>query len=115
MRTDDNNNPTALTTDLARQAGLKLGVDYVDGSPFPAPSTLKTAKLLGDPVAVTIRVIDAVGYFTRSGEPRWVYIALPKFVWDALSQDQKRDVIGYHYQHEGGSMMKKLFPNYGRS
>lgn len=114
MRTDDNRNPAAFTTDIARQAGLQLGVDYVDGSPFPSPSTLVTAKLLGDPVAITIRVIDSIGYFTRNGQPRWVYIALPRFVWQSLTDDQKRDVIGFHYQHEGGSAMRSLFPNYGQ-
>ena len=113
MRTDDNNNPAAFTTDIARQAGLAVGVDYEDGSPFPAPSTLVTAKLLGDPVATTIRVISAVGYYTRQGAPRWAYIAIPRFVWGALSDDQRRDVIGFHYQHEGGTAMRGLFPNYG--
>ena len=114
MRTDENSNPAAFTTDLARQAGLVQGVDYVDGTPFPAPSTLKTAKLLGDPVAITIRLIDAVGYYTRAGTPRWAYIAMPRFVWAALNADQRRDVIGYHYQHEGGTLMRSLFPHYGQ-
>ena len=113
MRTDDNNNPAAFTTDTARQAGLKYDVDYTDGDPFPAPSTLTTAKLLGDPVALTIQVINAIGYFTHAGSPRWTYIALPQFVWNALSSDQQRDVVGYHYFHEGGVAMKGLFPNYG--
>jgi hypothetical protein len=115
MRTDDNRNPAAFTTDIARQAGLVQGVDYIDGTPFPAPSTLVTAKLLGDPIAITIRVIDAIGYKTRAGSPRWTYIDMPKFVWDGLSQDGKRDVVGYHYQHEGGTLMRDLFPNYGRT
>lgn len=113
MRTDDNNNPAAFTTDIARQAGLLLHVEYEAGTPFPMPSNLITAKLLGDPVALTIRVIDTIGYQTHAGAPRWTYINMPKFVWDALTQDQKRDVVGYHYQHEGGTLMKHLFPNYG--
>jgi hypothetical protein len=114
FRTDENNNPSALTTDVAKQAGLTLGVDYVLGTPFPAPSNLVTAKLLGDPVAVTIRVITAIGYRTRMGSPRWTYICLPKFVWALLSDDEKRDVIGYQYQNEGGTEMRHLFPNYGQ-
>jgi hypothetical protein len=113
MRTDENKNPAAFTTDIAVQAGLVEGVDYVAGTPFPAPSKLVTAKLLGDPIAITIRVIDAIGYFTRQGELRWTYIALPKFVWNDLTAGQKRDVIGYHYQHEGGTAMRALFPHYG--
>ena|SRR5579871_6431262 len=119
MRTDENNNPAAFTTAIAQQAGLVLGTDYVAGRPFPLStpfgSTLVTAKLLGDPVAITIRVIDAIGYYTKAGSPRWTYIALPKFVWDALTAEEKRNVIGFHYQHEGGTAMRGLFPNYGKA
>lgn len=115
MRTDENNNPAAFTTDIAHQAGLVEGVDYEAGEPFPAPSTLITAKLLGDPITLTIRVIDAIGYFTHAGTPRWTYIAMPKFIWNALTLDQKRDVIGFHYQHEGGTAMRGLFPRYGQA
>lgn len=113
MRTDQDLNPTAFTTDIARQAGLVLGVHYIGGSAFPPPSTLTTAKLLGDPVAITIRVIDAVGYYTRDGEQRWDYISIPKFVWLSLSPEAKRDVIGWMYEREGGTAMRSLFPNYG--
>jgi|SRR5882672_3224189 len=114
MRTDQNNNPAAFTVDVAKQAGLVLNLEFVPGTAFPAPSKLVTAKLLGDPVALTIKVIDAIGYYTKSGTPRWTYIALPKFIWSALTPEQKRDVIGFHYQHEGGTQMRNLFPNYGR-
>ncbi len=115
MRTDANNNPAAFTTDIAKQAGLELNVDYCAGDPFPAPSTLVTAKLLGNPVDVTIRVIDKIGYFTHAGQPRWMYIALPKFLWNSLTHDQKRDIVGYHYKMEGGTEMRGMFPNYGQS
>jgi hypothetical protein len=64
---------------------------------------------------VTIRVIDAVGYYTRQGKPRWDYIAIPKFLWNSLTADQKRDVIGFHYMREGGQEMRGLFPNYGKA
>lgn len=115
MRTDRNNNPAAFTTDIAKQAGLVLGTDYEAGDPFPAPSTLVTAKLIGDPVSITIRVIDKIGYFTKAGQPRWIYIALPRFIWAGLSAEQKRDIVGYHYFHEGGIAMRSLFPNYGQA
>ena len=111
-RTDANNNPAAITTDVAAQGGLILGKDYEAGEPFPPPSTLRTAMLIGDPVQLTIRVIDKIGYQTKTGFPRWTYINLPKFVWDSLSPTQKRDVIGYHYRHEGGVTMRPLFPNW---
>lgn len=129
FRTDKNNNPAAFTTDIAAQAGLRLGIDYVQGDPFLAGSlkghktkllglkighTYYTAKLLGDPVAITIRVIDKIGYKTRVGGNRWTYITMPKFVWNLLTPNEKRDVVGYHYQYEGGTAMRGLFPNYGQ-
>lgn len=113
MRTDENNNPAAFTVDLAAQAGLRPGVDYVAGTPFPTPSRLVTARILGDPVAITIRLLDAVGYYTHGGGQRWTYIAIPKTIWMAPTPDKKRDVVGFHYQHEGGTAMRGLFPHYG--
>ena len=108
-RTDRNNNLAAITTDVAREGGLALNLDYVVGDQFPPPSTLFTAKLLGDPVALTIRVIDAIGYYTLRGTARWIYIAMPKFVWDSLTPELKKQVIGFHYANEGGTEMKHLF------
>ena len=112
FRTDANHNPTAFTTDVAAQGGLILGKDYEAGEPFPAPSTLRTALLMGDPVQLTIRVIDKIGFRTKSDFPRWTYIDMPNFIWAELSPTQKRDVIGYMYRHEGGVTMKPLFPNW---
>jgi hypothetical protein len=110
MRTDENNNPAAFTTDIAKQAWLKLGVDYEPGTPFPAPSKLVTAKLLGDPIEITIRVIDRLGYYTKAGKPRWDYIAIPAFVWATLSPGSRLRVVAFHYRHEGGTAMRSLFP-----
>ena len=115
FRTDKNSNPTAFTVDVAAEAGLTLGKDYEQGDSFAVGKvTLYTAKLLGDPIAVTICVIDAISFETRSGQMRWAYIAIPKFTWTALTTWQKRDVIGWMYQREGGYMMRPLFPNYGK-
>jgi len=112
-RADENNNPSAFTTAVAQEAGLRPGFDYVDGTPFPAPSDLVTAKLLHDTVKTTERVIQNIGFYTATGEQRWAYIGMPKFIWDSLSLNQKRDVIGWMYQREGGTAMIPLFPNYG--
>ncbi len=109
FRTDRNNNPAAFTTDIAAAAGLVLGKDYEVGDKFPDPSNLHTAKLLGDPIQLTIRVIDAIGYYTKAGAQRWTYIAMPKFVWDALEPPLKKRVIAFHYQHEGGTALAGLF------
>jgi hypothetical protein len=114
MRTDANNNPAAITTDIAKQGGLLLGTDYAVGTVFPMNPNLFTARILGDPIALTIRVIDAIGFYTKAGAGRWTYIALPKFVWSALTPEEKRDVIGYMYRQEGGVAMRLLFPNYTR-
>jgi len=112
-RTDRNNNPTAFTTAIALEAGLAPGIDYVIGDPFPAPSKLFTAKLLGNPVALTIDVIDRVGFYTDDADLlRWAYIAIPVFVWKELTVDQQRDVIGFMYSREGGVTMRPLFPNF---
>lgn len=108
-RTDRNNNPAAFTVDIAKQAGLVLGTDYVAGDPFPAPSTLVTAKLLGDPIAITIRVIDAIGYVTKAGQARWTYINIPKFLWDAQTPQMKKQIIAFHYHNEGGVALAPLF------
>jgi hypothetical protein len=115
MRTDQNNNPVAFDCDVAHQAWLVYGTDYEQGTPFQSEGvTYYTAKLLGDPVALTIRVIDAIGFYTKADAPRWLYMGqFPKFVWNALTPDQKRDVVGFMYQREAGEAMRNLFPNYG--
>lgn len=118
FRTDRNNNPAAFTADVAEAGGLELDVDYVEGDPFKADGkTYYTARLLGDPIELTIRVIDAATYYTRSGKSRWNYstknIAIPTFTWKSMTYEQKRDVIGFHYANEGGVALRHLFPNYG--
>ena len=111
MRTDRHNNPTAFTTDIAKMAGLKLGVDYAVGDAFPNNPKLKTARLLGDPVATTIKVIDRIGFYTGSGKPRWSYVnSIPQAKnWKSLSNSQKAKVIKQMYAHEGGSALLKNF------
>lgn len=108
MRTDRHNNPTAFTTDIAKIAGLKEGVDYVQGDSFSG-GRYKTAKLLKDPISTTIKVIDKIGFQTQSGSPRWTYINIPKKQWDNMSYSQKKQTIAKMYQHEGGSQLRNLF------
>lgn len=109
FRTDRNNNPAAFTTDIAKNAGLELNVDYCVGDKFPEPSNLYTAKLLGNPIEITIRVIDKIGYYTKTGQPRWTYIAVPKFLWDIATPEIKKKIIQFHYQHEGGTELAHLW------
>ncbi|MEB3215396.1 MAG: hypothetical protein VKN72_03915 [Nostocales cyanobacterium 94392] len=110
MRTDRHNNPTAFTTDIAKLAGLREGVDYVKGDPF-SNGRYYTARLIGDPVATTIRVIDKIGFYTQSGNPRWSYISsIPQANnWNNLNYTQKKQIIAQMYQREGGSSLRQIF------
>jgi len=109
-RTDRHRNPTAMITALAKQGGLKLGEDYERGDGFGKKRRYHTALFLGDPVTLTTQVIDKMGFFTRTGRPRWSYsLALVRFMWSLLSANQRRRVVGFMYHREGGREMKELF------
>lgn len=101
MRTDRHNNPTAFTTDIAKQGGLVEGVDYEVGDAFPNNPNQTTARLIGDPVAQTIKVIDKIGFYTRSGNQRWTHTAIDKNDWNNLSPEQKKQVVQDMYGKEG--------------
>lgn len=110
FRTDRNRNPTAFTTDLARQAGLEFEKDYKVGDSFQdSGHTFWTAYLLGDPVQLTLRVIDTLGFYSKGGAQRWIYIGIPKFIWNTLNPEQKRAVVGFMYEKEGGTELRNLF------
>lgn len=110
MRTDRHNNPTAFTTDVARQAGLREGIDYVAGDQFPNNPNAKTAKLLGNPVDSTIKVIDRVGFHTQGGQQRWTHTAMSPQKWAGLSYNQKKDIVKQMYQREGNKgALNKFF------
>ena len=100
FRTDRHNNPTAFTVDIAKQAGLREGVDYESGDPF---SHGVTARILGDPIATTIRVIDKIGFYTRGGGQRWTHTAMSRNDWNSLPYSEKSAVIAQMYKKEGGS------------
>lgn len=109
MRTDRHNNPTAFTIDIAKQGGLKEGVDYEVGDAFPNNPNQKTARLLGDPVEQTIKVIDRIGFFTGAGNQRWTHTAVNKEEWENMSIKQKKDTVKKMYQKEGN---KGVLNNY---
>ena len=110
-RTDINNNPTAFTTDIAKEAKLVEGVDYIAGSPFEAGGMhLFTAKLLGNPIDTTVKVIDRLGFYTPNGQLRWAYIGMPRSIWDSLPLPQKIYIICFMYRREMGYEMIYLFP-----
>ena len=89
-RADRNHNPAAFTTAIAAQAGLEQGIDYAIGDEFQdRGKTFNTARLLGDPVALTLKVLDKIGFFTAQYQPRWVYIAIPETLWKTFSDHQR--------------------------
>lgn len=108
-RTDRNNNPTAMTTDVAKEMGLIEGKDYVNTGDVFDGGKLATAKLLGDPISTTIKAIDNGGFQTASGKPHWSYINMPKSQWDAMSYAEKKTTVQSMYKHEGGSALNKYF------
>ena len=110
MRTDRHLNPTAFTTDIAKLAGLKEGVDYTKGDPF-SNGRYYTAKLIKDPLKTTIQVIDRIGFKTQAGANRWTYTdRIPETKnWNNLNYSQKKQVIAKMYQHEGGTKLRNLF------
>jgi len=112
FRTDRNNNPVAFTTAIAAQAGLVLNVDYEVGDSFTSlGTTYYTAKLLRDPVGLTIQVINKIGFFTNDGQHvRWEYVpSLVSFMWGLLTEFQKTHVVALMYKHEGGIALTNLF------
>lgn len=115
FRTDSHRNPTAFTTDVAKEAGLVLGVDYEVGDGFQAGAlTLYTARLIGDPIAVTLKLLNAVGFYTKAGYPRWSYIAIPYQGWISWPVEFQKAIIGGMYHREGGVNMLGLFPSFIR-
>ncbi len=120
MRTERNNNPTAMTTDVAKMLGWELGVDYEIWDSFTTGSwtTLYTAKLIWDPVETTIRLIDrwiANGidpFYRANWQWRRSYISsiwITKDKWSKMTYDEKAEVIKKMLQHEWGSMENMLY------
>jgi hypothetical protein len=107
FRTDRHNNPTAMTTDVAANGGLKQGVDYLVGDPFQGGDgrTYYTARLLGDPIKTTIKAINNMGFYTQGGKPRWTYTAKIPAInnWGQLTDTQKAQVISQMARFEGSS------------
>lgn len=117
MRTDRHNNPTAFTTDVAKQGWLVEGVDYVKGDPFSwwDGRVYYTAKLLWDGYEKTIKAMD--NYVNQKWYlPKWTYAAkiwLTKDFWKTASYQEKINMVTKMYNNEWGSW--KLVPWGGTS
>jgi hypothetical protein len=106
---DRHNSPIRLTVALAKQAGLILGQDYACGDSYEANGhTHYTARLLHDPIALSLIVIDRVGFYGVK-IPRWNYIAIPERVWGTFSDYQRILTLKSMYWAEGGTALNQLF------
>jgi hypothetical protein len=110
-RTDRNNNPTAMTTDVAKTLGLKEGTDYTQGDPFQTEDgkTLYTAKLTGDGFDATIKGLDLAAnnpntkaFFTAGGTQRWTHTAMTDTAWLLMTPEQKKATVTEMYKRENG-------------
>lgn len=105
-RTNRHNNPTAFTTQIAEQAWLVEWVDYEQGDAFPDNPNMFTAKLMWDGIDKTKKVIDSIGFYTQSWEPRWTYLndvfewENADNIWSVLEEDEKSEIIKEMYWYE---------------
>lgn len=110
MRTESNNNPTAMTTDYAKMMWLELWVDYEiwDAFVWQDWRTYYTARFLWDPIETAIKAFDrwaANNVFGNQWGVLWhwnLWISNQK--WLSLTDWKKRDVIYKILQKEGGNM-----------
>lgn len=120
MRTERNNNPTAMTTDVAKMLGWVLWVDYEIWDSWTSADwrVYYTAKLIWDPIETTIRLIDrwiANGidpFYRANWQGRWSYISkiwVTKDKWLNMSPSEKANVIAQMLKYEWGSMENMLY------
>lgn len=104
MRTDRNNNPTALQwTPGVEKFFNDKGYEVSKGDIWPNGKnyTLDMTKIK-DPVGATVAYINDYSFF-HDGQPRWTHTAMPQDKWNALSDEEKRNVVGQMYKKEGGN------------
>ena len=119
MRTERNNNPTAMTTDVAKSLWWIEWVDYVQWDSFKTwdGRTLYTAKLIGDPIETTIRLLDNAAnswkwaFYTKWWAKRWTHTAMSDKDWLALTPEQKQNVVLQMLQREGWDINKMAWYN----
>ena len=110
MRTERNNNPTAMTTDYAKMMWLELGVDYEIWDPFVWSDwrTYYTAKFLWDPVETAIKAFDRWAANNVFANEWWVlwhwHLWISNQKWLSLTDWEKREVINKILQKEWWNM-----------
>ena len=119
MRTERNNNPTAMTTDVAKSLWWIEWVDYIQWDSFKTwdGRTLYTAKLIGDPIETTIKLLDNAAsswrwaFYTKWWAKRWTHTAMSDKDWLALTPEQKQNVVLQMLQREGWDINKMAWYN----
>lgn len=119
MRTERNNNPTAMTVDVAKSLWWVEWVDYVQWDSFKTwdGRTLYTAKLIGDPIETTIKLLDNAAnswkwaFYTKWWAQRWTHTAMSDKDWLALTPEQKQNVVLQMLQREGWDINKMAWYN----
>lgn len=98
-RTERNNNPTAMITAKAKQLGWVLWVDYEiwDSFVWSDGRTYYTARLIGDPIETTIRLLDRwLEKWLANIFSGWTYASklwLNNEVRRNATPDEKREII----------------------
>lgn len=119
MRTERNNNPTAMTTDVAKSLWMVEGVDYIQGDSFTTEDgkVLYTAQLIGDPIETTIKAFDNAAanwigiFYTAKWWQRWKHTAMSNDQWLAMNDEQKRQTILNMLQREWWDINKFSYYN----
>lgn len=110
MRTERNNNPTAMTTDYAKMMWLELWVDYEiwDSFIWEDWRTYYTAKFLWDPVETAIKAFDRWAANNVFANEWWVlwhwHLWISNQKWLSMTDKEKREVIDKILQKEWGKM-----------
>ena len=120
MRTERNNNPTAMTTDVAKSLWLVEWEDYVKWDSFKDKNwnTLYTAKLLNDPVETTIKALDnwansssTHAFYTAGGDQRRSHTAMSDAEWLAKTPEEKQETVLKMLQREWWDITKMAYYN----
>ena len=123
MRTERNNNPTAMTTDVAKSLWGVEWEDYVQWDSWTNDKwqTFYTAKLLGDPIETTIRLLDRAAetgrwaFYTKAWWQRWTHTAMSDADWLKLSPEEKQWVVLKMLKNEWGDIAKMAWYNWAGS
>ena len=123
MRTERNNNPTAMTTDVAKSLWGIEWEDYVQWDSWTNDKwqTFYTAKLLGDPIETTIKLLDRAAstwrwaFYTSWGKQRWSHTAMSDADWLKLTPEEKQWVVLKMLQREWWDINKMAWYNWAGS